>query len=293
LAGNATNARVSVHGGHSGEFCTHAADSLEEIVKTYIALGFTWVGITEHMPPPDDRFVYDDEKAAGLDAERLLERFIRYVETCKQLKETYREQVELFFAFETESYSGSIEFVRRLQSRFSPDYLVGSLHHVDDHAFDYTREGYFEAAESLGGLDALYCRYFDEQYAMIEQLRPQVVGHFDLIRIFDPDHPARLRKPEIHQRIHRNLDLIEHHGLILDCNLKGFGRPATAGAQPNPVRDILVAAVERGIAIVPGDDSHGVRSVGRNYEEGVALLEGLGADLDWKKPVTTQSKGHV
>ena len=74
--------------------------------------------------------------------------------------------------------------------------------------------------------------------------------------------------------------------MILDCNLKGFGNPAEAHAEPNPTREILAAALQRGIPIVPGDDSHGTQSVGRNYEKGVALLKELGVDLDWRKPVT-------
>ncbi len=31
---------VSIHGGHSGEFCSHAQDSLEEMVQEYIRQGF-------------------------------------------------------------------------------------------------------------------------------------------------------------------------------------------------------------------------------------------------------------
>ncbi len=279
-------ARVSVHGGHSGEFCAHAADSLEAVINAYIDRGFSWVGITEHMPAPEDRFVYDDEKQAGFDAESLLERFSRYIESSRNLKNKYRDRIEIIVGFETETYSGSDTFVQTLRSRFKPEYIVGSIHHAGDREIDYTPELYLEAAELLGGLDALYCRYFDEQYAMIDTLRPGVVGHFDLVRIFDADFRARLTRPAIKQRIDRNLDLIARYGLILDCNLRGFGRPGSAYAEPYPSREILAAAIERGIAVVPGDDSHGARSVGRNYEQGLALLEELGADLDWKKPGT-------
>ena len=59
---------VSVHGGHSGQFCNHAADTLEAIVQAYIAHGYPWVGITEHMPPVSDDYLYPEEIAAGLDA---------------------------------------------------------------------------------------------------------------------------------------------------------------------------------------------------------------------------------
>ena len=42
--------KVSIHGGHSGQYCCHAEDTLEEIVLAYIEHGYTWVGLTEHMP---------------------------------------------------------------------------------------------------------------------------------------------------------------------------------------------------------------------------------------------------
>jgi histidinol-phosphatase (PHP family) len=279
-----TPALVSVHGGHSGEFCNHAVDSLEEIVTTYIDRGFSWVGITEHMPAAEDRFVYSDEQEAGLNADGLLARFGVYVETCKALQQQYRDQIDILVGFETETYSGSTKFIQRLVSEFTPDYIVGSVHHVGDRHIDGSREGYLEAADVFGGVDQLYARYFDEQYAMIDALRPAVVGHFDLIRLFDPDYAARLSAPDITQRIDRNLDLIQKHGLILDCNLRGFGRPAEAHAELYPTREILAAALRRGIAIVPGDDSHGTESVGMNYDKGVAVLQELGAGMDWKKP---------
>jgi len=38
------------------------------------------------------------------------------------------------------------------------------------------------------------------------------------------------------------------------------------------------------IALVPGDDSHSIKSVGRNYEAGLAVLANLGASLEWQKP---------
>ena len=35
---------ASIHGGHSGQFCLHARDRLEDIIKRYIELGFAWGG---------------------------------------------------------------------------------------------------------------------------------------------------------------------------------------------------------------------------------------------------------
>lgn len=272
---------VSAHGGHSGEFCCHAKDTLEEVLAAYISKGFEWVGITEHMPAVNDRFVYPDEVKAGLDAAAMQQRFKRFFETALELRTQNNGRIDLLIGFETEYYTGAEENIRSLVEYYRPDYLVGSLHHVNDMEIDYSRSQYLKAAEELGGVNQLYHRYFDEQYDMISSIKPAVVGHFDLVRIFDHDYLTRLKSPSIWQRVLRNLDLIKELDLILDLNLAGYNKTA---AEPYPTREVLKTAIELGIAVVPGDDSHGVASVGQHYRRGVELLSELGADLNWQRP---------
>ena len=38
------------------------------------------------------------------------------------------------------------------------------------------------------------------------------------------------------------------------------------------------------IAVVPGDDSHGLASVGAHMETGIAILAEMGFDTDWRQP---------
>jgi histidinol-phosphatase (PHP family) len=269
-----------VHGGHSGQFCHHAKDNLEAIVNAYIDAGFAWAGLTEHMPPMDDAWRYPDEAASGLSATTLQQRFAAYFDECRRLRDKYRDRIELFCAFETETYPGSTAVVRELLRATQPDYIVGSVHHVGGIGIDYDRELYAQARAQAGGLAQLYCAYFDAQYAMLLELEPAVVGHFDLIRIFDQDYHNTLRHPEVWARIERNLDCIAHHDLILDFNVRGFDKTA----EQYPSRPVLEAALARQISIVPGDDSHGVASVARNYDKGVALLAELGHNRQWRRP---------
>jgi len=273
--------KVSVHGGHSGQFCTHATDSLEEIVKSYIDRGFSWAGITEHAPPEHDGLRYADEAEAGLSASFLLERFSSYMTECRRLQDEYRSRIQLFAALEIETCSGYQEFVPYLVERFAPDYIVGSVHYVDDINFDYSPEFYDRAAASVGGVDLLYQRYFDLQYEMIERLKPEVVGHFDLIRIFDPDYRDRLMREQVMVRIRRNLELIKEHDLILDFNLRALHKGAS---EPYVCEPILEMVHDYEIKIVPGDDSHGLSTVGNFFDQGVALLQAHGISTDWTKP---------
>ena len=81
--------RVSVHGGHSGQFCGHAKNTLEEIVKAYIAQGYRWVGLTEHMPPDRIEHGYPEEADAGLSAKDQYARFTEYITTARHLQKKY------------------------------------------------------------------------------------------------------------------------------------------------------------------------------------------------------------
>jgi histidinol-phosphatase (PHP family) len=272
---------VSVHGGHSGEFCHHAKDSLEEIVQSYITHGFSWVGITEHTPGISQELLYPDQLAAGFTPEFLLERFGRYMVECKRLQKKYADSIEILAAMEIETYTGYRSFIPTLIEQFQPDYIVGSVHFVHDMGFDYSKEQYDMTAAAVGGYDEMYLRYFDIQYEMLELLRPSVVGHFDLIRIFDPNYRERLQKPQIQAKIIRNLELIKQHDLIMDFNLRSLLKGAD---EPYITAPILAMARDLNIAVVPGDDSHGLANIHINMDRAIALLQDFGFSTNWQKP---------
>lgn len=277
-----TIARVSVHGGHSGQFCNHAADTLEAVVQAYIARGFAWVGITEHMPPTEDTYLYPEEQQAGLTAATMMDRFDQYVQEARRLQRVYADQIEILVGFETEDTPGAIDRVRQLIDRYSPDYIVGSVHHIDGIPFDYNEAAYQRAVEAAGDVEALYCRYFDRQHDLVQALTPQVVGHFDLIRIFDSAYRRTLLYPSVQERIKRNLALIQSLDLILDFNVAAIKKGAF---EPYVSRTILNEVRRMNLAIVPGDDSHGVAQVGLHLDEGIQTLKQMGFDTKWRKPL--------
>ncbi len=273
---------ISLHGGHSGEFCSHAKDNLEDIILRYIDLGFSKVGITEHIPPAREKFVYPDEKNLGLSVDDLNKRFEAYFKKLRSVQTQYASKIQIFAGMETETYTGYKPHVKNLISRFKPDYLVGSVHHVNDICFDYSKEDYGRAVSVCGSHEALYEQYFDLQHDMIRTLKPFVVGHFDLVRIFDPEYEKRLLTPDIRKKIIRNLSLIKSLNLVLDFNL----RPLKRGEkEPYITASIRKTAKEMGICIVPGDDSHGVSEAGGHVKRAIDILITEGFITDWPDPV--------
>lgn len=255
--------RISLHGGHSGQFCDHARDTLAEIVVAYHEAGFECVGLTEHMPPFDDVWLYPDEIELGRTAAWMQDRFASYVAEARRLEREYKSRMRILVGMESEWYPGCGGWVAALRERHRLDYVVGSVHHVGGNCFDFSKRDYDRIAEEHGGLVPMYAAYFDAQMAMLQEIGPEVVGHFDLIRIYDPDYMKTLARPEIWSMVRRNLECVRDCGAVLDFNAR-----ALLKGQPEPYvsAPVLDAAASMGIAAAYGDDAHGVADVG--YEIG-------------------------
>jgi len=260
---------LSLHGGHSRNFCNHASGDLEAMIKRYIELGFTHIGICEHIPPYTSFLMYDDEKEAGLSSEIIYTRFESYITKCEEFKKKYQNQIKIFKGFETETYSGYEKYIPELIKKFKPDYIVGSVHHINDIGFDFSPDSYFKAVDSCGNITSFYKMYFDLQYEMLLNIKPQVVGHFDLVRIFDSGYEDHIKDKNIKNKISRNLQVIKDYELIIDYNQRALLKNMK---EPYPCKAILDEAVDMGIKIVPGDDSHSNTDVGFKIKEAMDLL---------------------
>ena len=265
--------RISLHGGHSGQFCDHARDTLAEIVAAYHAAGFECVGLTEHMPPLSDEWLYPDEVELGRTAVWMQERFGRYVDEARRLEQEYAGRMRILVGMESEWYPGCGEWVARLRKEYSLDYVVGSVHHVNGLCFDFSKEEYARVANGLGGLEPIYLAYFDAQLTMMQVMKPEVVGHFDLIRLYDPNYPVTMAKPEVWRRVIRNLECARDIGAVLDMNARALLK---GQAESYVSRPIMQAAAEMGICFSYGDDAHGTTDVGFGFEQVDALLGATG-----------------
>ena len=232
----------------------------------YVDKGFEWVGITEHIPPAAD-FLFPWEIEEGQTLESRMERFTEYFSVVRKLQREYRDSIRILVGFETESYTGYVAHVNMLRNRFQPDYIVGSVHHVRDICIDGPPEWYAQAVEKVGGIDALFD---DQQYELIEELEPEVVGHFDLIRMHDRDYRQRLETPKIKKTTSRKSRPLGRFSISISGPSK---RAALNPTYPNPSWKWPWIG-----------DSHGVAGVGLHIEKGIEILTQTGFSTDWQLP---------
>lgn len=274
MARRSSDWRVSLHGGHSGEFCDHAEGMLEDLVRAAIDQGFTAYGITEHGPRAEDQFLYKEERDLGWDAAHVDALFARYASRVDELRESYAGSIALLKGFEAEVVPSEsyVDRTRALRAQYGFDYIVGSVHWVDEIIIDYTRAEFERAVAHCGGLEELAVRYYETVADMVDRLCPEIVGHLDLVRKYAPDEESvstfRTRAAAL-----AALDVIARRGSFLDVNTAGYRKGL---GRPYPAPWLVEAAARRGVQFTLGDDSHRPSEVGFGFSEARQYL----LDLD-------------
>ena len=265
--------RISLHGGHSGEFCEHAEGTLRSVVEAAVAAGFVTFGLSEHAPRGEDRFLYPSERQKGFTVGRLQADFDAYVTEAKALAQEFSDRIQILVGFEAEvvpaaSYGDEMLAIRE---KYALEYMVGSVHYVGEIQIDGKIEEFHAAVAASGGIESLAVSYYDTVAEMVTRLRPEVVGHLDLIRRNAPPG-ADLRTAAIADAADRALQSVKESGAILDLNTAGW-RKGLGNAYPEPW--LVRRAAELGIGFCFGDDSHGPAHVGDGIDRAREYLLGL------------------
>lgn len=278
--------RVSLHGGHSGEFCDHAEGTLRELLQAAVSKSYRVFGVSEHSPRNEDRFLYSEEKAMGWNLEKVQGDFERYCEVLPALAEEFADRLIVLRGFEaevvpTDSY---LKWMRSYRAKTlkdgSPlfDYCVGSVHYVDEMQIDGTPTKFRIAVDESGGLEALAIRYYGTVAKMIEELKPEVVGHLDLLKkhvaaIGEP--LSILEAPKVARAAELALEAAKANNTILDLNTAGWRKGL---GEPYPAPWIVKKAHSMGVTFCFGDDSHRASEVGAGLEEARLYLLQNGVD---------------
>ncbi len=267
--------RVSLHGGHSGEFCDHAQSTLGEMVSAAERAGYCTFGVTEHAPRTEE-FVYPEERAMGWDAEYLQRLFEAYILEVNRLEQEYRGRLQVLRGFEMEvvpqqsykTWMSQIRAMRLENGKPAFDYSVGSVHFVGGHQLDGKQDAFERAITFAGSLEALAIMYYETVADIALALKPEVIGHLDLIKknIIRCNYDTSvLTSSGVRQAAGRALTAVKEAGSILDFNLAGWRKNL---GEPYPSPELVREANAMEIGFCFGDDSHRPTEVGAGIEQG-------------------------
>lgn len=99
--------------------CGHATGTEEDYVKSAIKNNLSILGISDHAPFPEDIIVHSRMSYSQLND---------YISTCIELKEKYKNQIELKVGFEIEYIESQHEYYKKLLNELNVEYLVLGQH---------------------------------------------------------------------------------------------------------------------------------------------------------------------
>lgn len=257
--------KVSLHGGHCGEYCDHAKGTLREVLEAAVRFGYHTFGLSEHAPRLGAHLLYDAERQMGWDVPRLEANFERYARDSAALATEFEGRLAVLRGFEIEVAPEAryVEIMQGYRERYAFDYIVGSVHHVGEVLIDGPPEDFARAVEAHGGLEPLARAYYAKVGEMVERLRPEVVGHLDLIRRNAPSHHS-VETQTVRRAALESLEAVRDAGAILDVNTAGY-RKGLGCPYPRPW--LVQAARDMGVPFCFGDDSHGPQQVGAGIQD--------------------------
>ncbi|KAJ7165422.1 Polymerase/histidinol phosphatase-like protein, partial [Mycena filopes] len=271
------------HHSHSGEFCKHAVGTLEEVVLEAIRQGFQVYGLTEHVPRYRTADLYPEEES--ITPEQLASQFEQFLVEAHRLKLLYAPQIRLLVGLETD-YITPLDLQKLdallQQHRGLVEYIVGSVHHVNGIPIDFDSVTFRKAVESIDSTlttkDAGFlCTYFDAQYELLQRFEPEVIGHLDLCRLYNP--ALRFSDyPEAFERVERNIRYAISYGALFEVNASALRKNWNT---PYPGEDLLEIILQRGGRLTLSDDSHGPHAVGLNYARLPEYLQRAGVTELW------------
>ena len=147
------------------------------------------------------------------------------------------------------------------------DYLIGSVHFINKWGFDNP--------EFIGGyhnrdLDELWLEYFTAIEDMANSKHFDIVGHLDLLKIFN-----FLPKRDIVELAIPALEAIKNANMAIELNAAGLRKDIN---EQYPSIPLLKKAKELKIAITFGSDAHQPSQVGFKREELIGLAKTVGFD---------------
>ena len=245
--------RVDLH--NHTTLCNHANGTVEQYIQRAIELGIDHYGFSDHAP-----MNFDPKYRMDISQKALYEKWVL------DAKEKYKNQIKILLAYEVDYLEGYI-LDEIINSKV--DYLIGSVHFLknknDMWGFDNPEFiGVYESKD----IDTIWLEYFDAIKSMAKTQLFDIVGHFDLIKVF-----RFLPKKDIRILANDALKQIKKSGMVLEINPAGLRKPI---GETYPSKQLLELAYEMNIDITFGSDAHEIEQVGFKYDEVVSLAKEIG-----------------
>lgn len=244
--------RIDLH--NHTTLCNHATGSMDEYIAKAIDLGIDIYGFSCHSP-------MDFDPNYRMKPEELP----LYCQMVENIQKKYKDKIQILLGLEVDFIDSREDLIKKEIFQYPFDYLIGSVHFLDEWGFDNPE---FIGEYAKRNMQECWEKYLYSIKKMAQTGLFQIVGHFDLLKIFGYSPTQKS-----HQYIQKTLEIIKKHEMVLEINASGLRKPIQ---EQYPSIEILTMAKKIGIQITFGSDSHSVEQVGFGYEKCLKIAKETG-----------------
>ena len=226
--------------------CHHAEGSPESYVDAALSAGLTHFGMSDHAPVMPEPF--DDWRMLSSDLPG-------YFDLIKRARTHAAGRLEVRAGLECDWLPGCEAWIENLAGQFPWDYLIGSVHYLEDWDFDNPK---WLGRWADSDVEQVWSHYWKTYAEMAASGLFDILAHPDLVKKFSyrpTGDLARYYEPVI--------EVIAESGKAIELNTAGWHKPC-AEAYPEP--EFLRLACSVGIPLVISSDAHSPEEVGRDFD---------------------------
>ena len=234
----------------------------EEMVVSAINKGLKTVGLSGHSYTGNNELF-------GMSMENMQ----KYFDTVQDLKEKYKDKIEVLCGIEQDSFAGFpiLDF----------DYVIGSVHYIyKDGVYlsvDYSEECFINDVNTYYNGD--YYGYIEDYYKqvanVIRDTNADIIGHIDLVtkfnennKLFDESNPRYVKA------FKKAVDDLIPYNKPFEINTGAISRGYRTTAYPS--LPILEYIKQKGGKVILSSDSHDVDSIALEFNKYEKLAKNIG-----------------
>lgn len=253
--------------------CRYTPERIELYVRQAQARGTGEIGITEHcnrfeaFHPIMERLLHPTHGFDG--SEHFLNWLVRsfnedldaYVDALLEAK---GKGLPVRASIEVDFLPGNEEKTRRILDPLPFDYVLGSVHFLDDWLIDSDPAYGWPECD----VDAVYTQYFETLQAAARSGLFDILAHPDLVKKFG--HRPSFPLDQFYEACAKT---VAEAGVAVEINTAGLHKPV---GEMYPSKALLERFRERGVPLSLGSDAHQPEHVSRDHDKAIALAREVG-----------------
>ncbi|MEW5894496.1 MAG: histidinol-phosphatase HisJ [Candidatus Omnitrophota bacterium] len=246
--------------------CGHALGEPFEYAEQAVRIGLREIGFSDHAP-----FIKHPLPGITMTTSELP----LYHRMIERVRGEYTGRLTVKIGLEVDFVPGYEDKTSGMLSQYPYDYIYGSVHFINEWAFDSPDE---RAKWGSSDINAVYREYYQLLQAAASSRLFDIMAHVDLVKKFG--HRANV---SMDGEIRETARIFKESNACIEINTSGLRKEA---GEIYPALQALTIYAEEGVQIVFGSDAHLVQDVGKDFN----LARDLAIKAGYREYVTLKDR---